>query len=93
MTAAPPGATAAGAGRRDHSAAREPLLEVKGLQVHFPIKRGVFFDRTVGHVRAVDGVDLTVRRGSTYGLDRELRCRHPLQPAPAPAAAFGSETP
>ena len=56
------------------TAASEPLLRVEGLQVHFPIKRGVFFDRTVGHVRAVDGVDLTVQRGSTYGLVGESGC-------------------
>jgi peptide/nickel transport system ATP-binding protein len=52
----------------------DPLLRVEGLQVHFPIKAGVFFDRTVGHVRAVDGVDLAVPRGSTYGLVGESGC-------------------
>ena len=56
------------------TAAQEPLLRVQGLQVHFPIKRGVFFDRTVGHVRAVDGVDLAVDRGTTYGLVGESGC-------------------
>ncbi|MBM7807069.1 peptide/nickel transport system ATP-binding protein [Geodermatophilus bullaregiensis] len=56
------------------TAAGEPLLRVEGLEVHFPIKRGVFFDRTVGHVRAVDGVDLTVDRGTTYGLVGESGC-------------------
>ncbi|MCW2812271.1 MAG: putative peptide transporter ATP-binding protein [Friedmanniella sp.] len=50
------------------------LLSVRGLQVHFPIKRGLVFDRTVGHVRAVDGVDLDVRRGQTYGLVGESGC-------------------
>jgi oligopeptide/dipeptide ABC transporter ATP-binding protein len=50
------------------------LLEVTGLQVHFPIKQGVVFDRTVGHVRAVDGVDLAVSRGQTYGLVGESGC-------------------
>jgi peptide/nickel transport system ATP-binding protein len=50
------------------------LLEVSGLQVHFPIKRGIVIDRTVGHVRAVDGVDLTVARGQTYGLVGESGC-------------------
>ena len=37
------------------------------MRVWFPIKRGVF-RRTVGHVKAVDGVDFTVRRGHTVGI-------------------------
>jgi peptide/nickel transport system ATP-binding protein len=53
---------------------QEPLLQVRGLKVHFPIKRGIVFDRTVGHVRAVDGVDLTIERGATYGLVGESGC-------------------
>jgi len=44
-----------------------PLLEVRGLKMHFPIKAGIL-RRTVGHVKAVDGVDLTVREGETLGL-------------------------
>jgi peptide/nickel transport system ATP-binding protein len=56
------------------SASDEPLLAVTGLKVYFPIKRGLVFDRTVGHVRAVDGVDLAVRRGQTYGLVGESGC-------------------
>jgi peptide/nickel transport system ATP-binding protein len=50
------------------------LLEVRGLEVHFPIKRGVFIDRQIGTVKAVDGVDLTVPRGETYGLVGESGC-------------------
>lgn len=50
------------------------LVEVRGLEVHFPIKSGIIFDRTVGHVRAVDGVDLSIRRGETYGLVGESGC-------------------
>ena len=50
------------------------LLEVTGLQVHFPIRRGVLLERTVGQVRAVDGVDLTVERGSTVGIVGESGC-------------------
>ena len=50
------------------------LLEVRGLEVHFPIRQGVVFDRTVGYVRAVDGVDLDVARGQTFGLVGESGC-------------------
>ncbi|TQS43761.1 ABC transporter ATP-binding protein [Cryptosporangium phraense] len=52
----------------------EPLVEVTDLEVHFPIKRGVLFDRTIGHVHAVDGVSLTILRGETYGLVGESGC-------------------
>jgi oligopeptide transport system ATP-binding protein len=47
--------------------AASPLLEGRGVVKHFPIRRGVL-RRTVGHVRAVDGVDLAVQAGSTVGL-------------------------
>jgi len=43
------------------------LLEVRGLRKYFPIRRGVF-SKVSGFVRAVDGVDLTLRRGETLGL-------------------------
>jgi peptide/nickel transport system ATP-binding protein len=52
----------------------EILVDVRDVKVHFPIKRGVIFDRTVGHVYAVDGVDLQIRRGETYGLVGESGC-------------------
>jgi oligopeptide transport system ATP-binding protein len=51
----------------------EYLLEAKNLKMHFPIKAGVL-KRTVGHVKAVDGVDLQVRRGETLGLVGESGC-------------------
>jgi peptide/nickel transport system ATP-binding protein len=50
------------------------LLEVRGLEVHFPIRRGVLIERQVGAVRAVDGVDLSVERGTSYGLVGESGC-------------------
>ena len=50
------------------------MLEVRNLQVHFPIKKGLVFDRTVGAVRAVDGVDLTIPRSTTLGLVGESGC-------------------
>ncbi len=52
----------------------DTLLKVRGLKVHFPITKGLLVDRVVGHVKAVDGVDLDVRRGRTYGLVGESGC-------------------
>jgi len=52
----------------------EVLLEVRDLKVHFPITKGILIDKVVGHVKAVDGVTLDVRRGTTYGLVGESGC-------------------
>lgn len=54
--------------------AAEPLLEVSGLEKHFPVTRGVFVRRKVGAVRAVDGVSFAVRPGETLGLVGESGC-------------------
>lgn len=49
------------------------LLEVQDLKKYFPVKGGVL-SRTIGHVRAVDGVSLTLNRGETLGLVGESGC-------------------
>ncbi len=55
------------------SASTEPLLQVRDLNTWFPVKRGLL-QRTVGHVRAVDGVSFDVARGQTLGLVGESGC-------------------
>ncbi len=50
-----------------------PLLAVDALKVHFPIRKGLL-QRTVGHVRAVDGVSLAISPGQTLALVGESGC-------------------
>jgi peptide/nickel transport system ATP-binding protein len=69
----------AGARNVDESAmlgatlARSPLLSVKDLKVHFPIRKGLF-KKVVGHVKAVDGVSLEIPEGKTLALVGESGC-------------------
>ena len=50
-----------------------PLLEVRGLAMHFPITEGVL-SRKLGDVKAVDGIDFSIARGETLGLVGESGC-------------------
>ncbi len=51
----------------------ETVLEVNDLKVHFPIKAGLM-QRVVGHVKAVDGISFSIKRGKTMGLVGESGC-------------------
>ncbi len=51
-----------------------PLLEVRGLAMHFPVSEGIVLSRKVGEVKAVDGIDFAIARGETLGLVGESGC-------------------
>ena len=70
LLAGPAAAASAGARAPKTSA---PLLEVRNLQVFFPVKSSLL-RRRIGWVRAVDGVNLSVRAGETVGLVGESGC-------------------
>ncbi|AHH94187.1 dipeptide ABC transporter ATP-binding protein [Kutzneria viridogrisea] len=52
----------------------ETILEVRDLVKHFPVQVGVLFKRTIGHVKAVDGVSFDLRKGETLGVVGESGC-------------------
>jgi oligopeptide/dipeptide ABC transporter ATP-binding protein len=71
MTTMPASVDGAAAPRVDGGG--PPLVEIRGLVKHFPVRGGIL-QRTVAWVQAVDGVDLHVRRGETVGLVGESGC-------------------
>jgi peptide/nickel transport system ATP-binding protein len=51
-----------------------PMLEVRNLVKHFPIRSGIFIKRIIGHVKAVDDISLTIHKGQTVALVGESGC-------------------
>jgi oligopeptide/dipeptide ABC transporter ATP-binding protein len=64
----------AGEPRVEESSSRTPLLKLEGVKKHFPITQGVLFQKKIGQVHAVDGVDLEIYPGETVGLVGETGC-------------------
>jgi oligopeptide transport system ATP-binding protein len=68
-----PGTGAAGAGGSGNRLG-DTILEARDLVKHYPITQGILFKRTIGHVRAVDGVSFELRKGETLGIVGESGC-------------------
>lgn len=67
MTSSPTEATT-------NTGGRENILEVRDLQMHFPVTSGLIIQKTVGLVKAVDGVSFSIAKGETLGLVGESGC-------------------
>ena len=52
----------------------ETLLEIKDLKMYFPVTSGIIFQHTVAHIKAVDGVSFSIKKGETLGLVGESGC-------------------
>ena len=52
----------------------DELLRVENVKKHFPVTRGIIFQKQVAAVRAVDDVSFTVNRGETFGIVGESGC-------------------
>jgi peptide/nickel transport system ATP-binding protein len=60
--------------RASASSEGQVLLDVSGLEKHFPVTRGIFIQRKIGAVKAVDGLNFSVNRGETLGVVGETGC-------------------
>mgnify|MGYP001331110480 CR=1 FL=1 len=52
----------------------QPLVKVRDLRKHFPVRRGLIIERQIGSVKAVDGISFDIARGETLGLVGESGC-------------------
>ncbi len=46
----------------------ETLIEVKNLKMHFPVIEGIVFQKAIAHVKAVDDISFSIKKGETLGL-------------------------
>ena len=60
--------------RSQNGQSGDVLVEVKNLEMYFPVTAGIIFQRTVAEVKAVDNISLTIRKGETLGLVGESGC-------------------
>jgi oligopeptide/dipeptide ABC transporter ATP-binding protein len=60
--------------RSDAGTEGTPLLRLEGVKKYFPISRGIIFQKHIGDVHAVDGIDLEIHKGETFGLVGETGC-------------------
>jgi peptide/nickel transport system ATP-binding protein len=56
-----------------HTPSTQTLISIKNLRTYFPVRKGIFL-RTVNHIRAVDGINLEIAKGSTIALVGESGC-------------------
>src|SRR6476620_4570385 len=67
-------AKSSGYGMQASKESSETLLHVADLKMHFPITKGIVFQRQVGAIKAVDGINFDLYRGETLGLVGESGC-------------------
>src|SRR5512134_886343 len=58
----------------DFTPAGDELLVVQDVKKHFPITRGIIFQKAIGSVKAVDGVSFGIKQGETLGIVGESGC-------------------
>ena len=63
-----------GAGTEVQAGVGETLIEVTDLKMHFPVTEGIIVQKTVAHIKAVDGITFAIRKGETLGLVGESGC-------------------